>query len=633
MLVPEYVTTEIMNRTVNNVFDYILNIWDEASEHQKDFHEQFSSGIHSQVIKSQIFFEKLETFKYEDTRAIKENTIELSINNSTRQSFKSIETNANISESEILKSPHSQLILGDPGAGKTTTMKRLVKESFDLLFDANTENNFCYSFPIVIKLAELKSNEGFFSYFAKNLGIPYQTYEREVTYDATELIRERNPDSPFADEEGYISKEITTKKTKKEYEYKIGNLSIESAISKIINEMNIIIFLDGLDEIHYETRNLVFNELKALLNQLSNSKLIITSRYFEEVDSYKNINKNEIQPLNQEKSFKIIEKWIDTPQKFWNALEKKPYKELAERPLFLFYLVMLYMRNRGVLPEQGVDVYRQVVLLVLREWDEQKEYKTRRYSKFKNFDTYKKEKFVSHLAFYLMYQLGVRKFFGHQHLTQAFSAIYKKHGQLSENDGESLIKDIETENGLIITSIENTFEFSHLSLQEYLCASHIVSLALSRKIYDYFSVNPEPFALAVVLSSSPSNWFAQIVLNNINEPQHTRKLTPNNIYTFLNRLITEGAIFDETNIEFGMAILHLIFISENSPQLQHVLHKFLKTNIPLESAIFAIRKFKVIDKKQGHVTIKRKSEVHSDLFLSFPDQGTVPTLIWEKIKF
>lgn len=623
MTIESIIAGKIISRIVDKTLSYLSSASVESNADRNFIAGDVEVGLKNQINKAINFSRSLETFRHEDNRDIVESTIGLTISNSTRQSFQALDDSVPITEQQLLSKEQSQLILGDPGSGKTTTLKRLISESFRLIFEEEDEK-YHYSLPVFFKFAEIPPTESFFTYFAKSIGISYETIAREVEYDVTEWQKIRAPKGEYVDE-------VTETRTKTIYEYKIGNLSLDVAITEWVNDQNIIIFLDGMDELHYKIREKVFSEIKTLLSSLTTSKVIITSRYFEDVDGFKNINKNEILPLTKDETLSIVSQWISESDKFWSALSEKPYTELSTRPLFLFYLVMLYKANRGILPDQGVDVYRQIVLLVLREWDDQKEFRAFRYSKIKDFDTYKKEEFIGHMSFYLTYELGVKKIFSHSDLNKAYTNICNKHPPLQFNDAESVIKDIETDNALIITSYANEYEFSHLSLQEYLCARHILSIPFSRKIYDYLTRNPEPLALAVILSSDPSGWFAMLVLNNINEQQHNRKLTPSVIYLFINRLITEGAQFDEGNVEFGMAIFLIIFLGGEHKRVEHVISKFIEKEKVLMSCKLAKSKFKVSRKGKGTIEITRKSDVHSDLYLDFPSKGTVPIGLWNKI--
>ena len=63
----------------------------------------------------------------------------------------------------------------------------------------------------------------------------------------------------------YQENSLIETKTKIEHEYKIGNLSLDIALPQIINELKTIVFLDGLDELHYKIRDSVFNDIKKSL--------------------------------------------------------------------------------------------------------------------------------------------------------------------------------------------------------------------------------------------------------------------------------------------------------------------------------------------------------------------------------
>ena len=72
-----------------------------------------------------------------------------------------------------------------------------------------------------------------------------------------------------------------------------------------------------------------------------------------------------------------------------------------------------------------------------------------------------------------------------------------------------VVAEIESHTGLIVESHYRHFEFSHLSIQEFLCAKHLVNLPYSQDTIKYFLEYPEPLAIAVSISGEPSLWFLE----------------------------------------------------------------------------------------------------------------------------
>ena len=72
----------------------------------------------------------------------------------------------------------------------------------------------------------------------------------------------------------------------------------------------------------------------------------------------------------------IVAAQNSSPQAFIGLVEGSDIAEFLDRPLFLTQLLILF-ETSGALPERPVDLYRQLVRLLLQEWDEQRSIKRR----------------------------------------------------------------------------------------------------------------------------------------------------------------------------------------------------------------------------------------------------------------
>jgi predicted NACHT family NTPase len=84
------------------------------------------------------------------------------------RTFRSQPTPAEISsEDDLLCSPAHYMLLGDPGSGKTTTVKRLVRK----LIKSPESAQDSFQYPVVIRLRELGPKPSIAAMIAEYLGM------------------------------------------------------------------------------------------------------------------------------------------------------------------------------------------------------------------------------------------------------------------------------------------------------------------------------------------------------------------------------------------------------------------------------------------------------------------------------
>lgn len=392
------------------------------------------------------------------------------------------------------------IILGQPGAGKTTTMKYICQR---IIYDENYYPD-KFNFPVVIRLRDLNETS--------NSNLIYHKLFEILGFDI------------------HNEKGITN-----DYSYSF----IKECVLKIADELKLLIILDGFDEIpSNEQKELVIKELTDLCLNIYTSRIIITSRTSDFNYTIEHMVDYEISPLTNRQIKDFTSKYIEdqaSQNDLYEKILKSPFADTAMRPLTLAHLCALY-ENYGDIPEKPKTVYRKTVFLLIENWDAQRSVK--RNSKYANFPTERKLDFLYSLAFQLTTWKSKSVFDSHD-LMEIYSKLHEKFG-LPLNQSLEVVNELETHNGLFIKSGFDQFEFSHKSIQEYLTAEHLIRLGFIPQKIPFFNQLGNELAIAVAISSDQTNYLANIVFNYI----FKERVSVDFFNIFLNRLKLEKPDFE-----------------------------------------------------------------------------------------
>ena len=486
---------------------------------------------------------------------------------------------------EIIENNHNIVILGQPGAGKTTSMKFLCQE----LLHKNAPYLKKFKFPLVIRFRDLnyesqsKPQSIIFKELWKILGLNFNFRRGNVTID--------NPKS-----------------------------LLEKTVISFLDKLSPLIIFDGLDEIlDSSLKELIYHELNTLTNCLENAKIIITTRTGEFDREINNTEEYEICELSESQIKKFIKIWLidpDESNELFIQLKKSPFFDTTIRPLTLAHLTAIYQRE-GKIPEKPKTVYKKVINLLLEEWNTQQGIK--RISRFVNFDEDRKFDFLSYLA----YQLTIKykkNVFSESDLKDTYLIICDNFG-LSPYDVIKVVHELESQNGLFIQTGYETFQFPHKSIQEYLTADFLIKLYELPEL-KFLKGLPNELALAVSIASIPSKYFANIVLKkfaeSISDPQF--------IAIFLNRLILEKPDF-QANPIFGVSFVYIyhkvigsngsgISTNEYIKKVDNYLDNLFNSNVTIQESIQSIQNYYIITGKKGpnYSLIRNTTKLEDDIF-------------------
>jgi hypothetical protein len=174
----------------------------------------------------------------------------------------------------------------------------------------------------------------------------------------------------------------------------------------------------------------------------------------------------------------------------------------------------------------------------------------------------------------MAYEITIRfqkTIFNEEELKEIYNGISADFS-LSKADANKVIKELEGHTGLIIQSGYKDYEFAHKSIHEYLCAEHLVKLPSIPSNEKLLKLLPNELAIATTISSDPSLYFCELILNRFFNNRFGYKKYPFDnsfITTFVNRLVLEKPDFNlSSDISYALVVLYTMLRRGETGQLR-----------------------------------------------------------------
>ncbi|MFN0212936.1 MAG: NACHT domain-containing protein [Saprospiraceae bacterium] len=345
---------------------------------------------------------------------------------------------------EIVNKDENLMVLGKPGAGKTTYLKYLTLRMTSKDKGSKIKQR---RLPIFVTLHEFaKSGKPLLDYMVEQFGL-------------------------------------------------CGFEDAKSFIERMLSNGDCIVLLDGLDEVSRETSlDTVIQEVTDFTRRYRESRFVVSCRVAAYNHSFPKFKEVEIADFNKAQIEDFVGKYFqkehETGRDCWKKLqESQPLLEMASSPLLLTLLCITY-DERQDFPSNRALLYGRAIDALLNRWDASRRIK--RDKLYKDLDEPRLLNLLSRLAagYFEANVYFFREEDLHQQIGNFLADLF---GEESRSKGALVLQDIEQHYGLIVRRSQYAFSFSHLTFMEYFTAQYVVdkagSGALNGLIESHFRVD------------------------------------------------------------------------------------------------------------------------------------------------
>lgn len=249
---------------------------------------------------------------------------------------------------------------------------------------------------------------------------------------------------------------------------------------KLLEHGKLLILLDGLDEVPKANLNLVVDEIQNFVTRYDKNRYIASCRIAAHRSTWNNFRDIELADFDDNQIRRFIHNWFhseldrdsQTSEKCWETLNKSrnaAAKELAQTPLLLTFLCMVYDRTQGF-PTNRATLYRKALDILLEEWAAEKRIRHETIYEGLNPDLEK----------VLLAEIGYTGFASDQLFFTQQELVNQIKSFLADTvdkpkllDGAAILNAIAVQQGILVERAEDVFSFSHLTLQEHLTAQYL----------------------------------------------------------------------------------------------------------------------------------------------------------------
>ena len=328
---------------------------------------------------------------------------------------------------EVVNELQKFIVLGKPGAGKTTYLKWLALQSLD----GKTNKK---RIPIFVGLKEFSDSD----------------HQKLIDF-----IVEQFGICNFDDAKPFVKLILTDGKCQ--------------------------VLFDGLDEVSKQSEDRIIQELINFSDKYSSNQFVLSCRIAAYNRSFEKFTDVEMADFNDEQIKSFVNNWFKCEPKVakicWEKLEAdQRIKELGKIPLLLTLLCLVYHKTIEF-PKNRAELYKEALDALLRDWDSSR--RINRGEIYDNLSRQRKESMFARIAAETFEK--DEYFIPQQKLEKYIKKFIQNLPGAGENtlelDSRKVLKAIEAQHGVFVERAKGVYSFSHLTFHEYYTAKYIVENA------------------------------------------------------------------------------------------------------------------------------------------------------------
>ncbi len=244
----------------------------------------------------------------------------------------------------------------------------------------------------------------------------------------------------------------------------------------------LLVLLDGLDEVPSATLNHAITEIENLVDRHSDNRYIASCRVAAYTfGGFRRFKDVAMAAFEDEQIEQFIKNWFqkerdtetNTAERCWELLSSTDYqaaKELAQTPLLLTLLCVVYDEFQDF-PKKRHALYGEALDVLLRKWASEK--RIQRNPIYQELSAELELDMLAEIAYTSF--VDNQLFFSKDRLiNQIREFLVDNLNAPSHLDAETVLGEIEIQQGILVERARDTYSFSHLTFQEYLTAKCIV---------------------------------------------------------------------------------------------------------------------------------------------------------------
>lgn len=262
----------------------------------------------------------------------------------------------------------------------------------------------------------------------------------------------------------------------------------EAFVESALEQGKLLVLFDGLDEVPSKKLYQVIEKIENFVDKHDENSFVASCRIAAYRSSFRRFTDATISDFDDEQIKQFIYRWfsseedktLETAKKYESLLnqpDQKATKELAQTPLLLTFLCLVYDREQ-MLPNKRSTLYGKALNIILSEWSAQK--RLERDPIYEGFHPDLEKEMLSKIAYESFNQDQL--FFSKDVVIERIKAflsdtLYPPKGL----NADDVLRAIEIQQGILVERAADAYSFSHLTLQEYLTALYTVENRLERE--------------------------------------------------------------------------------------------------------------------------------------------------------